>query len=544
MLSVSNLSLRLPGRTLLDTISFVINAGERVGLIGPNGAGKSTLLTIIAGLRPPDAGSVSLQPGASIGYLRQGVADLAGGALRDLLDSEMGGLLTAHDDLESAVAVLAESSDADVIDRYELASNAFEERGGYVTLAQLEEAMHAFGIGDIAFERPLSSMSGGEKTRAALAALMANDPDLLLLDEPTNHLDREGIAWLEQFLRNRQGAALIVSHDRALLDAVATGVLALDEDTGGIKFYSGGYSAFAGERAAEQEAYEAEYARQQKMIAGVEQDVRDVAGRASRFEGISVNDYQRGRARRIARTAVVRQRKLERFLESEERLDRPERKWGLSVSFGEAPESGPVLVRVEDAAVGVAGRRLLEHLDFDVRTGQRLAIVGPNGAGKTTLLSAIAGRIPVADGAIVRSPSAKIGWYSQEHEGVQLDVTPLDQARKLTVGSEGEVRAFLHQFLLGPEQVLRPAGELSYGERARLALALLAIGGANLLLLDEPMNHLDIPSREQLEEAILGTKVAVVMVSHDRFAIERLGAETLDVTLFASRAPGAASEED
>ena len=210
MLSVSNLSVRLPGRTLLDNISFVINAGERIGLIGPNGAGKSTLLTIIAGLRPPDAGSVSLQPGASIGYLRQGVADLAGGALRDLLDSEMGGLLTAHDDLESAVAVLAESSDADVIDRYELASNAFEERGGYVTLAQLEEAMHAFGIGDIAFERPLSSMSGGEKTRAALAALMANDPDLLLLDEPSAGLAPVVVQQVFELVKRIRASGLTV----------------------------------------------------------------------------------------------------------------------------------------------------------------------------------------------------------------------------------------------------------------------------------------------------------------------------------------------
>jgi ATP-binding cassette subfamily F protein 3 len=204
----------------------------------------------------------------------------------------------------------------------------------------------------------------------------------------------------------------------------------------------------------------------------------------------------------------------------------------MAVSFGEAPESGPVLVRVKDASIDVAGRTLLEHVTFDIRSGNRLAIIGPNGSGKTTLLSAIAGRMPVSAGEIIRSPSAKIGWYSQEHEGIVLEETPLAQARTLTVGSEGEIRAFLHQFLLGPEQVLRPAGELSYGERARLALALLAIGGANLLLLDEPMNHLDIPSREQLEEAILNAPIAVVMVSHDRFAIERLGADMIDVTSF------------
>src|SRR4051812_4603798 len=286
MLSVSNVSVRLPGRTLLNKVSFVINPGERVGLIGPNGAGKSTLLAIVAGLIKPDSGSVALQPGARIGYLRQGVADLAGGSLRDLLDGEANGLLAAQSLLDAELACLDISSDSDAIDAYEQAANVFEEKGGYVAVARLEEALHAFSVGAIPFDRPLSGMSGGEKTRAALAALMANDPDLLLLDEPTNHLDRDGIAWLEQFLRTRQGAALMVSHDRALLDSVATGVLAIDEDPATVKPYAGGYTSFADERSAEMQAHEEAFARQQKMIAQVEQDVRDVAGRASKFEGL------------------------------------------------------------------------------------------------------------------------------------------------------------------------------------------------------------------------------------------------------------------
>jgi ATP-binding cassette subfamily F protein 3 len=460
------------------------------------------------------------------------VADLAGGQLRELLDDPLGGLLGAQAALADALARLAGDQGDDAVDAYEQSALRFEELGGYEAMARLEGAMHAFGVGAIGFDRPLDSMSGGEKTRAALASLIASDPDLLLLDEPSNHLDRDGIAWLEQFLRGNRGASLVVSHDRALLDAVATSVLALDEDTGKLTEYTGGYSDFATARVAEDAAHREAYERQQEMIARVQGDIRHVSQRASGFEAISVNDYQRGKSKKIARTAVVRQRKLERMLDSDERIDRPERKWGMAVSFGEAPESGNTLVRIGDGAIDVGGRRLLEHVTLDIRTGARVALIGPNGAGKTTLLGAIAGRVPLVAGELFRSPSVRIGWYTQEHEGVRLDVTPLTQARRLTVGDEGEVRAFLHQFLLGPEQVLRPAGELSYGERARLALALLAIGGANLLLLDEPMNHLDIPSREQLEEAIIGAPVAVVLVSHDRYAIERLGADSVDVTAF------------
>lgn len=535
MLSVSDLTLRLPSRILFEHASFTVNARERVGVIGPNGSGKSTLLSAIAGLTQPDRGAITVASGARVGYLRQGVADRAGGSLHQLLDDGAGGLLAAQGELERALAALGESSDSAAIDTYEAKALAFEELGGYIAVARLEEALHAFGVGEIPFHRPLQEMSGGEKTRAALASLISSDPDLLLLDEPSNHLDRDGIAWLEQFLKNGRGATLIVSHDRALLDAVATSVLAIDDRTQSIKRYAGGYSAFAAAREAEETAQQEEWERQQQLIAKIESDIRDVAGKASGYEAMSVNDYQRGRSRRIARTAVVRQRKLEKFLESADRVGKPEQRWGMAVSFGDAPETGSLLIRVDDGAIDIAGKRLLEHIDLEIEAGQRLALVGPNGAGKTTLLNALAGRIELSAGTISRTPNLRIGWYSQEHEGVDLKKTPLEQARYLTIGAEDEIRAFLHQFLLGPEQVILPAGALSYGERARVALALMAIGGANLLLLDEPMNHLDIPSREQLEEAILGTEIAVLMVSHDRFAIERIGANVIDVASFRTQ---------
>ena len=529
MLTVSDLSIRLPDRLLFDSVSFTVNRRENAGVIGPNGAGKSTLLAVIAGLRAPDSGSVSVPPGTTVGYLRQGMADRPDGVLRDLLDDHLGGFLAASSALDTAAQRMSVESGDAPLEAWGIASEHFEALGGYARIAALEESLHEFGAGSFAFDRPLTSLSGGEKTRASLAALVATDPDLLLLDEPSNHLDRDGIAWLESFLRRRAGATLIVSHDRALLDEVADKLLAIDEDNGTLREFKGGYSEFAEVREHEADELRAAYQRQQEFISKVEGDIRRVAGKASNYEAMSVNDYQRGRSRRIARTAMVRKRKLERLLDSGEHIDRPERKWGMAVSFGEAPDSGNQLVRLDQATIAIDGTPLLDGVELVVNSGDRIGLVGANGSGKTTLLSVLAGRREPLAGRIERSPALKIGWFTQEHENVDLDRSPLDQARALTVGTEGDVRAFLHQFLLGPKQVLRPAGELSYGERARLALALLAIGGANLLLLDEPMNHLDIPSREQLEEAINASPVAIVMVSHDRYALDRIGAEQVDV---------------
>lgn len=532
MLKVSDLTVRLPDRILLDSVSFVVNRNDRVGIVGSNGAGKSTLLAVIAGLRSPDSGSVSIPAGATIGYLRQGVADRPNGLLQDLLDDHLDGLLRAQAALGIAALGLTADTEDSAIAEFENASHAFDQLGGYERAATLEESMHAFGVGDLDFDRPLSSLSGGEKTRASLAALLAINPDLLLLDEPTNHLDRSGIAWLESFLLNRHGPTVIVSHDRALLDATATRLLVINEDGGNLRDYRGGYSEFAATRQHEAEEREAAFQRQQETIARIEGDIRRVAGKASSYEALSVNDYQRGRSRKIARTAVVRKRKLERLLDSDERIDRPERKWGLAVSFGDAPESGNILVSIDGGSIDIEGTKLLSGVNLTINSGDRIGLIGSNGAGKTTLLSVLAGRRELTSGGIYRSPSLHVGWYTQEHEGVRLDQTPLDHARSLSEGTEGEIRAFLHQFLLGPEHVLRPAGELSYGERARVALALLAIGGANLLLLDEPMNHLDISGREQLEEAIDAASVAVVMVSHDRYSLERLDVQLIDVELW------------
>jgi ATP-binding cassette subfamily F protein 3 len=528
MLAVSGLSKRFGDRLILNKISFVVNAGERVGLVGPNGAGKSTLLAIIAGLMSPDQGSVQTGPGDRIGFLRQGFAELPDGKLDDLLDGQLDGLLSAHEALDQATARLGEiNAESNLLAEYDQALARFESLGGYAALDELEVVLARLGVGGIDFSTPLRRVSGGQKTRAGLAALLASKPSILLLDEPTNHLDIEALDWLESLIDSYRGAVLIVSHDRAFLDQTATSILELDLDTHQISAYVGNYSAFLKARAAEEQALEQAYERQQRDIARIEQDVRAVAGHAMKTERATQDDFLRGRAKKVARTAKVRERKLERLLESSDRIDRPERKWGLALSFGDGAESSRDVATVDNATVELGGRPILKSIDLNIRAGDRIAITGPNGGGKSTLVRLLAGQITPVTGEVRIGPSVVPGLYAQEQETVEPHLSVLEQARAVAPLSETEARNFLHLFLFSGDMVFRPASELSYGERARLALALLVLRGANFLLLDEPLNHLDLPSRERFEQALAQFDGTLLIVLHDRYAIERIANRVL-----------------
>ena len=527
MLTASNVSVRFGDHIVLDSVSFSINRNDRVGLVGPNGAGKSTLLSVLAGLRAPDTGSVSLMAGNRIGYLRQGFADLDDGTLCDLVDTQVDGLLGAHARFEQATARMNhEAADLDVaLDELAAATDELQDRGGFERLDELQSLLETFGLAGVSFDTPPARLSGGEKTRAGLAARA----ELLLLDEPTNHLDVDGLEWLEQFIGQHDGAVVIVSHDRAFLDATATRIFELDPSDRPLSAYSGNYSDYldAKQRAADarREAYE----RQQSEISRIERDIRAVASHALKTENATTNDYLRGRSKKVARTAKVRKRKLERLLESGDRLEKPERRWGLAVELTSAGESGWDVVVASNLTIAYGHRVLFAGLDLHIRSGERVALTGPNGAGKSSLLRIIGGYQPPTAGAVRIGAAVKPGYFAQEQDTVALDRSPLDQVRDAAPGEEGEARAFLHKFLFSGADALRLAGELSYGERARLALALIVRRGANLLLLDEPLNHLDLPSREQFEAALLQFEGTTVMVLHDRFAIDRLATRILEL---------------
>ena len=530
MLSVSGVRVAHVDRVVLDAVSFVVNPHDRIGLVGPNGAGKSTLLAVLAGRRRPDAGSASASPGERVGLLPQGAADFRDGTLADLLDAPTGGLASAAADLDRLLVDAADAPDPDVWQAAYLAAQIrFDDLGGYDRQGELDGLLPQLGVGGIDLATPLAHLSGGQKTRAGLAALLASAPDYLLLDEPTNHLDDAALTWLEGFVRGYPGAVLVVSHDRAFLDATVSAILELDEVGGRLTRYAGGYSDYRDAKIRARDALASAYQRQQEEIGRIRSDIRAVGQHAMKTERATTNDFLRGRAKKVARTAKVRERKLERLLASEEVIDKPERRWDMSVDLGGSPDGARDVVVIDGATVVLGGREILCGVDLHVRSGERLVVSGVNASGKTTLLRLISGELAPSAGRVVVGANVRVGRYAQEHEVIDLGRSALGQARAVAAISETDARTFLHKFLFGGEMVHRPAGELSYGERARLALALLVLQGTTLLLLDEPLNHLDVTSREAFEAALLQFEGTSISVLHDRYAIARIATQVVEV---------------
>jgi ATP-binding cassette subfamily F protein 3 len=531
VLTVNQVAKRFGDTLILDHVSFVLNPGERVGLVGPNGAGKSTLLRIVAGELTADAGSVSLPPGRRLGHLRQGFADTPHGTLADLLDGPTGGLVSSHEVLE---AVIARYGDPDanlevVAAEHERATERFEAAGGYPVLDELGALLDRFGLGGISHDRSLRELSGGQKTRAGLAALLVSRPDVLILDEPTNHLDIDAQDWLVAFIREYTGAVLMVSHDRGFLDQVVTRIIEIDPDTHGVASYVGTFTDYAAAKRQEEQEQAEAYARQQAYIGRITEDIRGAEHHARTIEANTIDFAVRAKAAKIARPAVVRKRKLERLMESTEYVEKPKLSWGLSVDLGTPQPSGRDVVMIEDATLGYPGVPVLHNVSLHIGHGERVAITGPNGGGKSTLVRTIMGNIPPLAGSVRLGANVTCGYFAQEQDTLDSRLTVLEQARKAGGGSESDMRTYLHKYLFGGEMVHRRIADISYGERARLMLAILVLKGTNLLLLDEPLNHLDISAREEFEQALGQFQGTMLLVLHDRYAIERLASRTIEV---------------
>ncbi len=531
MLTANQLSKRYGDTPILDSISFTINQGERIGLIGPNGAGKSTLLRILTGEERPDSGSVSTVPGASVGYLRQGFADTPDGTLATLLDAPTQGLIRFNEAVANALARYGDPAvDPEQAARdHDLALGRFEAAGGYQALDELTALLARFGLDGVSFETPLGALSGGQKTRAGLAALLANRPDILVLDEPTNHLDIDALDWLQSFLNAYGGAVIVVSHDRGFLDAVVSRILELDIDTHAVTSYVGSYSDYAAARRHEEAEHAAAYQRQQVDIARIEADIRGSEHHARTIEANTIDFAVRKKAAKIARPAVVRKKKLERLLESTEYVAKPQRKWGLSVELVAPSQGSRDVAVIENATLGYGSVAILDDVSLHVSHGDRIAITGPNGGGKSTLIRSITGELPPLAGAVRLGASVRPGYFAQDQDTLDPSLTVMEQARKAGAGSEGDVRTFLHKYLFGGGMVHRRIASLSYGERARLMLAILVMRGANLLVLDEPLNHLDLSAREEFERALEAFEGTMLLVLHDRFSIERLATRVVEV---------------
>jgi ATP-binding cassette, subfamily F, member 3 len=403
--------------TVISDVSFILNDNQHVGLIGPNGVGKSTLLRCLVGAEQLDAGTiVKSPPDLSIGYLAQAFGDLGERSVGEVIASARADVLQAEQNLQAAAEALATASDVDTaLTHYEEALACFEALGGYEHERRAAAVLQGLGLGGVDLATPVAVLSGGQKTRLGLAALLISEPDLLLLDEPTNHLDVEALAWLENFIRGYPHAVLIVSHDREFLDRTVRRILYVDPDTRTVQGYPGNYSDFAAARTHEHELQVAAWHEQQTYIQQVESNIRRVRGQAQSIQ----RGPKRGRdfygrvAAKVARLAKSRTRKLERYLASDERVEKPREHWGLKLDFGPPPPSGRAVLRLEDISFGYAGQPpLFSEVTLDVRYSERIAVVGPNGTGKTTLLRLIAGQLPPQAGTVrLESTSAWVSWH-------------------------------------------------------------------------------------------------------------------------------------
>ena len=519
MLAVSNLSKCYADNIILRDVSFNLSPGERVGLIGPNGCGKTTLLRLIAGRETPDKGSVLIDPAARLGYLEQGLEYLPGATMAEILRDPRAAAAAEVERLAEALA-----RDPGRMHAYQAAVDRLDALGGYPDAGRRASVLSSLGLTDIPPNTPIATLSGGQKTRLGLARALLSEPSLLLLDEPTNHLDLPMLVWLEGWLRAFPGAALIVSHDRVFLDRSVNRILSIDLHAHTLRAYAGGYTDYLEQSLAERERQWDQYRAQEAEIRRMKHDIARTLEQSRSVERKTTSRQPNVRriAKKVAKKAKSREKKLERYLASGERIDKPKLSWQMKVDFHQTPVSGRDVLHLENLSVGYGEQVLLRDISLSVRQGERVVLVGENGSGKSTLLKTIVGQIPPLGGAVRLGVSVRAGYFAQEQETLDPNSTPLDTLRAHAVipMNDTDARSFLHYFLFTGDQSLMSNHLLSYGERARLMLALMVAQGCNFLLLDEPINHLDIPSRTQFEQALASFEGTALAVVHDRYFIQ------------------------
>jgi ATP-binding cassette subfamily F protein 3 len=507
---ISELTKSFGAELIFRDVSFRIEARDRIGLVGPNGAGKTTLLNLLAGRLQPEGGAVAYAQGMMVGYLPQ-VADFV--PERPLFDEMLAVFERVHAweaelaELGAHLAdpeVLAEPDQYNsVLERYAELQSRFEHAGGYTIEPRVRQVLDGLGFSREQQAAPAGHLSGGQQTRAALGKLLLQEPDVLLLDEPTNHLDLAALEWLEGYLNAWRGAVVVVSHDRYFLDRVTTRTIEINYQRA--ETYPGNYTKFIQLRAERMERWAKEYEAQQEYIARTQDFIRR---------------YKAGQRSKEARG---RQTRLDRL----ERVERPPGDGMIKFHMGVQIESGHTVVTTDRLVAGYtpsaegAGLRVAVE-DMIVRRGERIGLIGPNGAGKTTLLRTVVGEIPPLEGHVTLGHNVQVGYYAQTHDGLNLRSTALDEIRHASHLSEEGARSYLGRFLFSGDDVFKPIGALSGGERSRIALAKLTLQGANFLVLDEPTNHLDLPSRQVLEAVLTQYDGTLIFVSHDRYFVDAL----------------------
>lgn len=518
ILTTQNLGRSFGAVDVFEGITLAIPHNARIAIVGPNGVGKTTLLRILAGEDSPSQGNIHTSRGLKIAYLPQTAVGLTHGTLWESCLSAFENLLEMGSQLQKLEERMSAGDNSpELLDDYGRLQSRFDLAGGYTYANRLQQTLTGLGFDEGDFHRPLSQLSGGQRTRARLAKLLLEDPDLLLLDEPTNHLDIQAVEWLEAWLRSWNGAAIIVSHDRYFLDQTAHFVW---EMTPAIEEYRGNYTAYLQQR---QERYErrlAEYKAQQEYIEKQEDYI-------NRFIDSQNTAQARGRRKRLER--MMRDSKLT----MPDVNVRP-----MHLRLKVSGRSGQLVLRTYDLEVGYhdEGRPLFATPDLVLERTECVAIIGPNGAGKTTFLRTILGQIPPFSGETELGASLKVGYFAQAHEDLKEENNLIEEInREAPRMLPGEARDYLAKYGFQEDEVFAPVSTLSGGERGRLALAKLALSDANLLLLDEPTNHLDLSTQEVLQKVLADYPGTILLVSHDRYLIDALATQIWELLPDESR---------
>ncbi|MFO3665435.1 ribosomal protection-like ABC-F family protein [Anaerococcus sp. ENR0831] len=518
ILTASNLSKSYPTKDIFTNVSFKIEKGDKVGLIGINGAGKSTLFKILMGENEKDSGEVYIPNNVKVGYLEQilsidyhiSIYDYCMKVFDDIIDIEAN---LRKIEQKLANPDLKPDKMDNLLAEHSKLFEKFEEKNGYAIKSELEGTLKAMGFSEEDFDKDIINLSGGQKARVELAYLLLEKPDLILLDEPTNHLDIGAIRFLENFIKNYSGSVIVISHDRYFLDNTVNRIFLLEN--GGLTTYNGDYTTFVKKRKKDLEVRMHQYKNQQKEIDRQEEII-------DRLKNQGGSKRKRG---------ISQSRSRQKLLDKMERIEMPETiQNSMKLKFTPRIQSGEDVLKVESLEKSFADKKIFENISFNLYRNERTAIIGENGVGKTTLFRIIMGQEMPSAGKVKVGQSVNIGYFDQEQKSLKLSNTIFEEiSQTYPMMTNFEIRSYLAKFMFYGDDVDREIAELSGGERARISLLKLMISDTNFILMDEPTNHLDIDSKEILEDAILDYEGTMLIISHDRYFLNKIAGKILDM---------------
>lgn len=516
VLSASNITKAYGTDVIIQGVDFHVNHGDRIGLVGRNGAGKTTLLNILTGQLSADEGSLYIPGSLKMGYLKQRDNFAADNTVIEEINGIFEPLAKLEEEIDKvAVYVADHPEEIKAVHKLDELQQEYERKGGYTYKSEMTGILSSMAFGEEFYHKKISSLSGGERTRLALAALLLEKPDLLILDEPTNHLDIGTLKWLEQYLAGYKGSIIIVSHDRYFLDRSVNRIFEIENHK--LRVYEGNYTSFAEKKRQIRQSELRAYNNQQKEIARQEEMIRHMKERGTE---------------KLAKRAQSREKRLENM----EKLHRPEGDEGkMKIQFNQDFQSGNDVILTENLSksfgYGSDKRQLFQEVDMDIKRGEKICIVGNNGVGKTTLLKILLDEIQPETGRVKIGHNVTFGYYDQGQQLLNNSNTVLEEMKETyRLYTDTQMRSLLGRFLFKNDDVFLNVGSLSGGEKARLALLKLMLGGANTLLLDEPTNHMDIESKEVFEEALAEFPGTAIIISHDRYFLQKIPNRILELT--------------